>query len=102
MVLSNCSGKECWGTTVVLRKGREVVSKNTDVRISRHTPGTRFEAWIYCCIAQRKAQLSGEDSFLCATQERERQVCSNKSCEGVTCTCSGGENTRVRLVDTAG
>ena len=41
-------------------------------------------------------------SFLCAMEEGKRQICSNKSCEGVTFTRSGGKNARVWLVDTAG
>ena len=43
-----------------------------------------------------------EDVFLCAIKEGKRLICSNKGFEGVTCTCGGGENARVWLVDTVG
>ena len=35
-----------------------------------------------------------------SNREGERQICPNKSREGVACTYSGGENVTVWLVDT--
>ena len=38
--------------------------------------------------------------FSVCNREGERQICPNKSREGVACTYSGGENVTVWLVDT--
>ena len=97
-----CSGRECWGD--ILRKGKRS-REQEHLRISRHIPGMKLGATEY-----HKGERSSQQgriradycSFLCAIQKGKRQICPNKSREGVTCTYSGEENARVWLVDTVG
>ena len=85
---SNCSGKECWGT--ILRKGKRSSSKNTYGSVGK------YQVWgLGLLYSAKESVVIREYGFLCAIQEGKRQILSNKSCEGWTCTCSGEENARV-------
>ena len=75
-------------------RGREVISKNTYRSLGTYQVrglGLRYST-------KERVVIIREDSFLCVIHEDKRQRGSNRSSEGVTCTCSSWENGRVWLV----